>query len=342
MRIFTIKPLYPLLLGLSVFLCTCALRSTEELINLNGNIFGTQYKILYVATKETAPKEPIHRLVMTRLQEIDNLMSTWNKESELSSFNRLSVNEPMKVSNELIRILSLSKEMHLLSKGTFDVTVGPLVNLWGFGPQGDTNQLPREAAIAAAGRNIGMQHLHIDEKGLILRKSVPLYVDLSAIAKGYAADQVGEVLKKQGIGDYLVEIGGELSVHGRKPNGAKWRIAIEKPQEHIASVYKTIELENLGMATSGDYRNYYEREGVRYSHTIDPRTLRPVRHKLASASVIHENAAVADALATALMVMGTEKAKQFAAEQNLAIYLITRRNKELIDYASPAFIKLIP
>ena len=330
--------------SISLFLLVALLLSacTREtnIISLPGNIFGTQYKILYVTEEGVPTTDKIQEQVMSRLQRIDSLMSTWNKNSELSRFNRLAVGQEMKVDAELIQILMMSKAMHLLSQGTFDITVGPLVNLWGFGPEGDLNHIPSEAAIRAAGRNIGMHHLHIDEERSLLTKSMPLYVDLSAIAKGYAVDQVGVILKEQGIQNYLVEIGGELIAHGRKPNGEKWLIAIEEPHNQAVIAHKTIALHNIGMATSGDYRNYYERDGIRYSHTIDPRTWRPITHQLASATVIHPNAAIADALATALMVMGTEAAIEFAAQQKLAIYLITRQEDDLISYASLAFKEL--
>lgn len=325
---------------MAFLLASCSGQKQPDLVKLEGNIFGTTYSVSYPSYENAGEAKDIQQRITARLQGIDNLMSTWNENSQLSRFNRLSAGQSMEVDQELITILVLSIVMNRMSGGAFDITVGPIVNLWGFGPQQQDTEgsIPSDEALQAAGAHIGMDNLQMS--GNRLTKKVNLYLDLSAIAKGYAVDKVGELLLQQGIENYLVEIGGELYARGRKANGDKWQIAIEEPSEKTSAIYKTIGLENLGMATSGDYRNYYEKDGKRYSHTIDPRTLRPISHKLASATVIHENTAIADALATALMVMGTQKAIGFAERFNLAVYLITREEEGFVSHASPAFLKL--
>ncbi len=325
---------------LSIFLLVGCSEKEADLVRLQGDVFGTSYSISYPPQEKLAGREEIQRKVDSRLKEIDNLMSTWNKNSQLSRFNRLAAGKSMRVEPDLIAILVLSRIMNKISEGAFDITVGPIVNLWGFGPQQQEREpvIPSEEELRAAQAQIGMDNLQIS--GNKLTKRVNLYLDLSAIAKGYAVDEISKLLQRQGVENYLVEIGGELFVRGRKANGDKWRVAIEEPSGRGGSIHKTIELENLGMATSGDYRNYYEEDGVRYSHTIDPRTLRPISHNLASATVVHQNIAVADALATALMVMGTQKALDFAERSNLAVYLISREEKGFVSHASQAFSDL--
>jgi len=325
---------------ISIFLLVGCSEKQADLVRFQGDVFGTTYSISYPPQENIAEKEQIQQKVTARLQEIDNLMSTWNEDSQLSRFNRLAAGKSMRVDPDLIAMLVLSKVMNKISEGAFDITVGPIVNLWGFGPRQQEREsaLPSEEQLRAAQAHIGIDNLQMS--GNSLTKKVNLYLDLSAIAKGYAVDEISKLLQQQGIENYLVEIGGELFVRGRKANGNKWRVAIEEPLDKGGSIHKTIELENLGMATSGDYRNYYEEDGVRYSHTIDPRTLRPISHNLASATVIHQNTAVADALATALMVMGTQKALDFAERLNLAVYLISREKEGFVSHTSQALLDL--
>ena len=334
--------LFCLLLSCSGQQQTNSIYQEEGLITLQGSIFGTTYSIKYPIGKGAERPEKIQQKVMTRLEEIDNLMSTWKEDSQLSRFNRLPPHQTMEVDQELIAMLVLSSMMNRISEGAFDITVGPLVNLWGFGPQGRADEakqaIPTKEELEAARANTGTSHLLIGRDSL--NKKTSLYLDLSAIAKGYAVDEAGRVLQQLEINNYLVEIGGELFARGRKPNGDKWQIAIEEPTGKALSVHKTIGLENLGMATSGDYRNYYEKGGVRYSHTIDPRTMKPVFHQLASATVVHRSTAMADAFATALMVMGTKKALNFAKKHNLAVYLIKREEEGFSNHFSAAFMRL--
>ena len=296
---------------------------------LQGMIFGTSYSIKYLAHPHTLPSQEIHNEIKERLNSIDLVMSTWKENSDISALNNNDVGVELHASKELIDILVLSKELHSATQGAFDITVGPLVNLWGFGPNNVPDRVPSHTEITSTRVKTGIHNLIIDSTNNIVSKNTPLYLTLAAIAKGYAVDEVGKILAKVGIADYLVEIGGEIRAAGSRNNRkygkeVGWRIAIEQPDEQGRSAHRVILLSNLGMATSGDYRNYYERNNKRYSHIIDPLTAYPVTHRLASVSVIHKNTAVADAWATALFVLGTEKGIALAEEQNIAAYFITR------------------
>ena len=194
-----------------------------------------------------------------------------------------------------------------LSDGVLDVTVGPLVNLWGFGPTMRPESIPSQQDVDAVRAYTGLDKLTVVKDGLV--KAHPqLYVDLSTIAKGYGVDVVAELLEEQGVESYLVEIGGEMRVKGDKGNGSEWLIAIEKPVSDARAVQKIISIGDNAIATSGDYRNYYEQDGVRYSHLIDPRTGKPIQHNTVSVTVIHPSSMTADGMATAFNVMGWESA----------------------------------
>jgi thiamine biosynthesis lipoprotein len=251
--------------------------------------------------------------------------------------NRVPNALPFEVDGALFDLLLQAMEVSWLSNGAFDVTVGPLVNLWGFGPQHREGRIPSAAEIAAARENIGYQNLVFNIADSSVQKNRPVTIDLSAIAKGYGVDQVAELLRQAGIKDFMVEIGGELYLSGTNALGKPWRIAIEQPGELVGQVHRTVNISNAAMATSGSYRNYFEVAGKRYSHTIDPRSGKPVTHKLVSVTVVADNCAYADALATAIDVMGPEQGLKLANEQGLAVYLISRGDNGLVVNYSDAF-----
>lgn len=313
----------PLLL-LSLILLSCN-RDNHHYIKLQGKIFGTTYSIKYLAQAHSPKSERIHNDIKKRFNEIDLIMSTWKDNSELSMLNKYPIKKNFSASEELVDILILSKELNKKTEGAFDISIGPLVNLWGFGPNNLPQLIPTSEQINQARHNIGLDKLHINKANLSITKEVPLYLTLSAIAKGYAVDEIAKALEEYGISDYLVEVGGEIRVLGsRNTKDPGWRIAIEQPDEQGRNAHQILELVNLGMATSGDYRNYYEKDGMRYSHIIDPITAKPVKHNLASVSVIHPNTAIADAWATGLFVLGTSKGLALAEEHNIAAYFISR------------------
>ena len=314
-----------------------------EIQQLSGFTMGTGYQFQLVDLPENITREQISEAVNELLAELDSgVFSTYSYDSELSRLNRHSINVPFITSASMMDVLLMAQDVSVLSGGAFDVTVGPLVNLWGFGPsmRGVDEELPSNAQIEEALTRVGFRKLRIDAVSSQVVKSADIYIDLSAIAKGYAVDRVGEYLDSIGVDSYFLEIGGELKMKGVKPGSESWVPAIEAPLDAAPQVYEIIYSrgENIAVAGSGDYRNYFEQDGVRYSHEIDPRTGRPVAHNLAAAYVIDESAARADALATAYMIMGLEAASELAARESQAAYFIYRASSsELADSISAQF-----
>ncbi|WP_417659753.1 FAD:protein FMN transferase [Pseudidiomarina sp.] len=321
------------LFGLAFFVsCT----HVPQQLSVSGETMGTTYHIRYVTANPNHSPERVKERVDGVLQQINSQMSTYDPNSELSVFNSRQTTEPVVVSRALETVVRRALEIGAETDGLLDVTVGPLVNLWGFGPLGRPETVPTEAELNAVRDQVGYQYLSVENHQLT--KAVPdLYVDLSTIAKGYGVDRVALLLEQMEIKNYLVEIGGEMRMKGSKPGEQPWRIAIEQPVSLERAVQKVIEPGNNAVATSGDYRNYFEEDGVRYSHIIDPRSGYPIQHNLVSVTVITETCMDADAYATALTVMGPEQALDFANRKGLAVLLVTRENEEFKEYTSTAF-----
>lgn len=322
----------------SVFLFT----GGEAIQQLNGFTMGTSYQVQIADMPEDVDGEELADEIGELLAQLDTeIFSTYAVNSELSRFNRHGVDVPFIASARLIEVLLLAQEVSALSGGAFDVTVGPLVNLWGFGPDlAVFETVPTDSQIDAARGRVGFQYLRINPSRQEIRKTRDVYVDLSAIAKGYAVDQLADYLDAAGVQSYFLEIGGELKMKGLKPNGDDWIPAIEAPLDTASQVYQIFYSrgDNIAVAGSGDYRNYFEEAGQRYSHEIDPRNGRPVTHRLAAAYVIDESAARADALATTYMILGPEAAEALAARQGQAVYFIYKRTDEgFEDYVSEPF-----
>ncbi len=321
-------------------------RGDETIHRFSGFTMGTSYDIQLVGIESGSMLSVIEEGSSALLGRLDKeVFSTYAPDSELSRFNRHPVGEPFPVSAELLEVLLLAREISELTDGAFDVTVGPLVNLWGFGPEiVPPARVPDEAAIAAALEQVGYAFVEVDADVRQATKRRDVYVDLSAIAKGYAVDKLAEYLESHGVQDYFLEVGGELKMSGLKPGGISWIPAIESPQIDEARIHEIFfsHGEALAVAGSGDYRNYFESEGVRYSHEIDPRSGKPVQHRLAAAYVVTDSVARADALATAMMIMGTQASKQLAEELDLAVYLISKDEQlGFVDYHSPAFARYL-
>lgn len=300
-----------------------------------GPIFGTGYHVTVYADLGQDDHARLESGILTELERIDALMSTYRDDSELSHFNRFPVGIPFFVSPTTAEVIRESQRIARLSNGAFDVTVGPAVNLWGFGPEGRPEEVPDADTLKEALSLVDITALQL--KDGMLSKTKPVYVDLSGIAKGYATDQVADYLETSDVANYLVEVGGEIRTHGHKPGNEPWRIAVEKPVSNERSAQRIIDLEAAAVATSGDYRNYFEADGVRYSHTIDPRTGRPIDNRVASVTVITERSATADALATAFTVMGADAALKLAEQENLAVYFIVREEEGFITRMSSSF-----
>ena len=296
-----------------------------RLHTLSGPTMGTSYTVKVVARDLDDERQAVlQELIQSRLDEVNSKMSHYLDDSELTQFNRWQSVEPFKVSPATFEVLNQALRVSQLSGGAFDVTIGPLVDAWGFGPPGRPTDPPDQKVIDQLLVMTGWEFLELLPNGPAVRKLVPqLTLDLSAIAKGFGVDQVAEALEAEGIERYMVEVGGEVRTRGSNPNGDAWRIAIEKPDPSQREMQVILSLSDLSMATSGDYRNYYEQAGQRISHMIDPRTGWPITHSVASVSVIHEECVQADAFATALLVLGPE-GFELAQELDLAAYFLER------------------
>jgi thiamine biosynthesis lipoprotein len=318
---------------IGIFLSACS-ENVPEITKIKGYTMGTGYSVMWPSISNVQA-EIVQQKIEAELVKINQQMSTYDSNSEISQFNQASAPFTQTISPEFADVLNLSLEIHSLSQGYFDISVGPLVNLWGFGPDKLTKLAPSEEQIQQAQSQIGLDVISLE--GLRLSKLANRYLDLSAIAKGFAVDEVANLIEGLGIESYLVEIGGEIRVKGQKPEGLSWKVAVEAPDFSERRVQKILPLKDVAMATSGDYRNYFEDKGQRFSHSIDPFTAKPVKHKLASVTIIDEHCARADALATAMLVMGEQKAKEFAVQKGIKAYLIVREEHSFTEYLSPTF-----
>ncbi|MDE0817161.1 MAG: FAD:protein FMN transferase [Pirellulaceae bacterium] len=308
---------------------------------LRGTTLGTTFAITIEGLSDALRLPEIESTIKQRLVDINQIMSTYIPASEISQFNRSQTTAWYNVSKELLGIVQLAQSISEQSQGAFDITVGPAVNLWKFGPQTEENTtepngIPTADDVAQVLKHIGYQQLHLRENPPGLKKDDPqLQIDLSAIAKGYAVDQVTELLEALQLDmQYMVEIGGEIrtvSFAKNRNNRRTWRLGIQDPSGEAGTTKRIVAVKSQAIATSGDYVNYYEIEGVRYSHTIDPSTAMPVQHPLASTVVITDTCAAADAWATALLVLGPKRAYDIANkhDQPFAVLLITRINDQL-------------
>jgi len=313
--------------------------SKQEVL-LQGRTMGTTYNIKVVVENTSVDTDNIQVGIDTLLKQLNQEMSTYIADSELSRFNKSESLAPIVISAGLQRVIKEAIRLGHLSEGKLDVTVGPLVNLWGFGPQQRPETVPSDVQLAEARAHIGIDKLVLTGNELS-KKTAKLYVDLSTIAKGYGVDIVAEYLEEQGVANYLVEIGGEMRVKGFKHTGELWHVAIEKPVDTERSVHQIIIPKDNAVATSGDYRIYFEADGQRFSHIIDPDTGNPINHKLVSVTVIHSSSMTADGLSTAMMVMGEEKALAFAEKNNLAAYIISKGENGFIEQSTVKFMQYL-
>ena len=323
------KLLFLFLLSSFLFACSKPQPSYKQ---LTGFTMGTSYHVTVMG--EGLDNEHLQIAIDTRLEALNKVFSTYIDDSELSLLNQAAVGQWLELSPELNVVLEQSLNLAVITGGAFDVTVGPLVNAWGFGPEKQT-VAPTDEQISTLLSQVGYKHLELSEGRIYKHKAV--YIDLSSVAKGYAVDQVALLLREQGARNFMVEIGGELYVEGMSPRKTLWRVAIEKPGDGYGEIHKAISLSNKAVATSGDYRNYYEYQGKRYSHTINPVTGKPVEHQLASATVVADDCATADALATALNVLGPEKGLALARKHQWGIYLLVKADEGFEAIHSDAF-----
>lgn len=331
-----------LVTALAVLVCTTGCSARDDIVGLDGATMGTFYSVQFVREGVEIDIDRLAADIETVLDGIDDGMSTYRSDSELMRFNANKETDWIEISDNLATVLGESLRISALTDGAFDVTVGPLVNLWGFGPDLAEDSIPSITDIDRQRSRVGYRLLATRDKPPGVRKERgDLFVDLSAVAKGFAVDRLADLLDQAGIGNYLVEIGGELKARGVKPGGGNWMVAIEQPASNARRVQKTLPLENQAIATSGDYRNFFEIDGQRYSHAIDPRTGWPVKHSVASVTVISSSAMTADAFATALLVLGEEDGYKVATEHCIAALFLLRNGDNFSELATPEFERLL-
>ena len=327
-------------ISISIFIAYTDCEGKREHL-IQGRTMGTTYHVKVVTgffQGVSGLKEKIER----RLVEINAAMSTYQKDSEISRFNEFNqTGRKFKISDDFYRVMKTAQAIYRLSDGAWDGTVNPLVDLWGFGRGAAKNKVPLGSKISALLSNIGFENIEVLEPGFLLKKRAAVTLDLSSIAKGYGVDQVAATIRKEGFQHYLVEIGGEVFASGYSKDGKLWRIGINRPQADAAfdEVYKVVTLYNRAFATSGDYRNFFVVDGIRYAHIIDPRTGYPISNGVVSVTIIADTCTFADGLATAIMVMGPEKGLDLINRLDAVegLIIVEQIDGSLADFFSKGF-----
>jgi thiamine biosynthesis lipoprotein len=273
------------------------------------------------------------------LAEVDRQLSTYRSDSDIERFNALPADNCQVMPGPVLELIRAGEQLSSQSDGAFDLTVEPLLDLWGFGPQSREEQVPSAEALAEARQRVGHGHLRIE--GDRLCKDAAVEVDFNSIAAGYAVDRIAARLQALGIDSYLAEATGELKAVGHKPDGSPWRIALEEPRDDRQVAERVIEVNGYGVSTSGDYRKYFEQGGRRYSHTFDARTGAPVLHNLASVTVIHPSAMMADGLSTLLLILGPEQAWDYAQKHRIGVFFVLRDNDRFVVRTNDVFERMI-
>jgi len=316
----------------------------EKLFSISGATMGTTYHIKVMFPNSLTDKIRLNRLqneIDSVLKVVNQEMSTYIETSELSQFNKFKSNEWFPISKDFAYVIKEALKISKLTNGAYDITVGPLVNLWGFGPEENKIQIPTDSEIERRREEVGYQYLQLKENPPAIKKENPdLYCDLSSIAKGFGVDKVSELLLAKNIINFMVEIGGEVRTSGYKAKRQKWRIGISSP-DGSSKIKKVVLLENLSMATSGDYNNNYIINGKEYSHTIDPRTGRPITHSLVSVSVIDSSCMVADGFATAIDVLGPINGFEFALKNKIPVLMFIKEKNKFVEKSTREFDKLL-
>lgn len=297
-------------------------RSTPDAARFGGPAQGTTYSVVLGGARAPSVVASLQKSVDSLLAVIDATMSTYDSTSEISRFNRYVATTPVAVSASLAEVLRVASNVSRASNGAFDVTIAPLVEAWGFGGAKETGRVPADSVLAALRRRVGWQKLKL-EHDLLSKSDAQLTIDLNAIAPGYTVDRISEMLVARNEPNHFVEVGGEVRARGQNASGGPFRVGVEDPVAGTRRVRLVVGLTDRAMATSGNYRDFQEIDGVRYTHILDPATGVPVRHRLLSVSVLHASAAYADAWATALFVVGPERAWELAIANGLEVLLLT-------------------
>ncbi|MEM7290600.1 MAG: FAD:protein FMN transferase [Pseudomonadota bacterium] len=307
-------------------LAGCDWFAKPDAVTLSGQTMGTTYTVVVAGLESEPDVERLRGEIEATLADVNSKMSNWDASSEISRFNASAEIAPMKISADLATVMEAAVEVNRKSNGKFDVTLAPLIELWGFGPHKPDDPIPSDETISDALGRVGQERLlFLDTRGSLLEKARgDVEINLSALAKGFGIDMMAERLLALGFENHLVDIGGDLRSTGKNERGEAWRIGIERPEAGARNIKRIVSLDNMSMATSGDYRNFIEKDGVRYSHIIDPSTGRPISHWTTSVSVIADDAMMADAWATALLVLGSKDGVRIANDNGIAAYFISR------------------
>ena len=329
------KRFLPLLLLFAITACSPA----PEPRIIEGNIFGTFFEVTIGAQHGDADLQALQDGVDAVLNEVDRQMSTYRPDSVLNRLNQAPLHQPVTIEDELFFVLQRSEVIAQQSGGAFDHTVGGLVSLWGFGPEAAITRRPDQDELQRRLDEVGYHFVILDAEQQTAMRTSDVFVDLSGIAKGFGVDAVSAFMATQNIDNYLVNIGGDIYAKGRRSEAQRWRIGIELPNDERQMLQYILPLENVAMVGSGDYRNYFEDDGVRYSHTIDPTTGAPIAHRLAAVTVLAANTTDADGYASAIMVLGPERGLEFADNYEIAAILTVREEDGYRSVESKAFTR---
>jgi len=326
---------------LSFFFLLFVSCGSKKEVRFSGKTMGTTYHITVVTGYFSTTKN-LKDQIGQRLEEINQSMSTFRNDSEISRFNAKQIaSEKFKISDDFFNVMTVAKTVYELTDGAWDGTVKPLENLWGFGNSENKKRIPAQSEITALLPDIGFNNIEISPDHYLIKKKAPLSLDLASIAKGYGVDQVAALIRTHGIKNFLVEIGGEVFAAGFRKDGKHWKIGINKPQtgSPFDQVYKVVNLHDKGFATSGDYRNYFEVDGKRFSHILDPRNGYPVSNGVVSVSIVANTCTFADGLATAVMVLGHKKGLERinSMDRTECLIVVRTHDGKSVDYYSKGF-----
>ena len=310
----------------------------DSMESFGGPTMGSSYSIKYVHRAGLPAPAEVQAQVETILDRIDRQMSTYRSDSDIERFNHLPADHCQNMPAPVLELVRVGQQLSQQSEGAYDLTVEPLLNLWGFGPQSRQEVVPSAEALAQVRQRVGYRHLRIE--GEQLCKDAAVEVDFNSIAAGYAVDTIAARLEAMGIHDYLAEATGELKAVGRKLDGSPWRIALEEPRDDRQVAEKIIAVDRYAVSTSGDYRHYFQQDGRRYSHTFDARTGAPVSHALAAVTVIHPSALMADGLSTLLLILGPERGWDYAEKYAIGAFFVIRTDTGFVTRTNQAFERL--
>lgn len=313
--------------------------SEGTLLQLQGKSMGTTWSAKMIPPREVSA-EQLNRSIQAALDSVVAQMSTWQEDSDISRWNQAAAGW-WPIPDDFFEVLRHAMTLAEETQGAYDPTVGPLTQLWGFGPQGPRPRIPSDAELDQVRARVGWRRVALDPATSRVRQPGGVSLDLSSIAKGYGVDRVAAALEALGVTSYLMELGGELRGKGQRPDGKPWRVGIEQPLTEGVQDSVAIPAEGMSVATSGNYRRSFHEANKRYTHIIDPRSGRPVEHSLASVTVLHTACMQADAWATALFVLGPTEGLAYARRKGLAALFIVETDDGFLQQSTPAYIALL-